>query len=350
MAKWKKIKIQRENGEWVDAQAPVIISASRSTDIPAFYADWFFHRLKVGYSAWTNPFNGVRSYISYQDTRFIVFWSKNPNPLLQYIDYLEEKNINCYIQFTLNDYENEGLEKGVPPLQERIETFKKLIDRLGKGHVIWRFDPLILTDKISIDDLLVKIENIGNQLYEFTEKLVFSFADIMAYKKVKTNLERSNIIYSEWTREQMHDFAERLVEMNKKNNWNYQLATCGEVADLDDIEHNHCIDDNLMIRFAHDDNTLMRLLSVEVKTKENDLFSSFVLPSNAIDIDETHYAIKTKDNRDKGQRTACGCMVSKDIGEYNTCVHLCEYCYANTSKQSAAMNYKCHKENPWGET
>ena len=88
MAQWKKDKIQRENGEQVDAQFPVIVSASRSTDIPAFYSDWFFHRLKVGYSAWTNLFNCVKSYVAYGDTRFIVFWSKNPEPLLKHLDYL----------------------------------------------------------------------------------------------------------------------------------------------------------------------------------------------------------------------------------------------------------------------
>ncbi|MBQ5477040.1 MAG: DUF1848 family protein, partial [Bacteroidaceae bacterium] len=158
MAQWKKDKIQRENGETVDAQFPVIVSASRSTDIPAFYADWFFHRLKIGYSAWRNPFNGVNSYVSYKDTRFIVFWSKNPKPLLQHLDYLKERDINCYIQYTLNDYVAEGLERGVPSVEERIETFKTLVERLGKGRVVWRFDPLILTDKISIDDLLRKIE------------------------------------------------------------------------------------------------------------------------------------------------------------------------------------------------
>ena len=131
MAKWDKIKIQRENGETVDAQAPIIVSASRSTDIPAFYTDWFFHRLKVGYSAWTNPFNGLKSYVTYQDTRFIVFWSKNPLPLLNHLDYLEERNIGCYIQYTLNDYEKEKLEQGVPALQQRIDTFKQLVDKLG---------------------------------------------------------------------------------------------------------------------------------------------------------------------------------------------------------------------------
>lgn len=134
MAQWQKIKIQRENGEMVDAQAPLIISASRSTDIPAFYADWFFHRLEKGYSAWINPFNGVKSYVSYQNARFFVFWSKNPKPLIDHLNELTK--LNCYIQFTLNDYVSEGLEKAVPPLDERIQTFKRLVEELGKGRVI----------------------------------------------------------------------------------------------------------------------------------------------------------------------------------------------------------------------
>lgn len=157
MATWKKAIKKRENGEDVEMQLPEIVSASRSTDIPAFYADWFFHRLKKGYSAWTNPFNGVRGYVSYENTRFIIFWSKNPRPLLEHLHELKELNIGCYIQYTLNDYENERLELGVPPLDERIETFKLLVKQLGIGHVIWRFDPLILTDKININLLLKKL-------------------------------------------------------------------------------------------------------------------------------------------------------------------------------------------------
>ena len=152
---WEKVQIRREeNNELVCAQAPVIVSASRSTDIPAFYADWFFIRMEIGYSAWTNPFNGVKSYVSYNNTRFIVFWSKNPRPLLPYLDYLEERKIGTYIQYSLNDYELNGLERGVPPLQYRIDTFKMLVDRLGLGSVIWRFDPMILTDEIHPDDLI----------------------------------------------------------------------------------------------------------------------------------------------------------------------------------------------------
>ncbi|MBP5364417.1 MAG: DUF1848 domain-containing protein [Bacteroidales bacterium] len=350
MAQWRKDRIQLDNGEWAEVQFPVIVSASRSTDIPAFYADWFFSRLAKGYSAWTNPFNGVKSYVAYADTRFIVFWSKNPEPLLQHLDYLKERGINCYVQFTLNDYVAEGLEKRVPSLDFRIATFKKLVAALGPGRVIWRFDPLILTDKITADHLLRKIENIGDQLFGYTEKLVFSFADIKAYKKVKANLDKNHVVYAEWTENQMIDFARRLVALNKAKGWNYALATCGEAANLDGVEHNRCVDDDLMIRFAHDDAKLMKFLGVEIHDVENSLFGATQLPANAIMISDSKYALKNKNNRDHGQRAACGCMVSKDIGEYNTCPHQCEYCYANTSKEIALANWKNHNNNKSAET
>lgn len=351
MATWKKEPLPRENGEIVEMQVPEIVSASRSTDIPAFYADWFFHRLKVGYSAWTNPFNGVKGYVSYKNTRFIVFWSKNPRPLLPYLDYLRERNIGCYIQYTLNDYEKEGLERGVPSISERIDTFKQLVDKLGKGRVIWRFDPLLLTDDVTIDALLSKIERIGDQLQGYTEKLVFSYADILSYRKVKANLEKSHIPYHEWAEPQMLEFAERLAEMNKK--WGYTLATCGEKVDLQQfgIEHNHCIDDALIIRFAYEDKKLMDFLKVKTfPMPSQDLFGNTEpLPSDAIVLPNNTYATHG-DNRDKGQRLFCGCIVSKDIGEYNTCPHLCEYCYANTTKELALQNWKRHQEDTFSET
>lgn len=347
----QKPTIILENGTIAPCLEPVVVSASRSTDIPAFYCDWFFHRLKVGYSAWTNPFNGVKMYVSYAKTRFIVFWSKNPRPLLEHLDELEERGINCYIQYSLNDYEDEKLEKGVRPLAERIETFKLLVEQLGLGSVIWRFDPLMLTDDIDIDKLLKKIENIGDQLKGYTEKLVFSFADISIYKKVKANLVKDGIPYHEWTTEQMEEFASRLVELNKIKGWNYKLATCGEKSRFPEIEPNHCVDDVLMIRRAYNDLKLMAFLKTSIKPMpKQDLFGETEpLPDDAIILDNGTYATRG-DNKDSGQRKFCGCMKSKDIGQYNTCIHMCEYCYANTSKQIAAMNYKCHKDNPFGET
>lgn len=353
-----KIQITLDSGVSAEAQAPVIVSASRSTDIPAFYADWFFERLKRGYSAWTNPFNGATSYVSYRNTRFIVFWSKNPRPLLEHLDYLAERNIGCYIQYTLNDYETEGLEKGVPPLSQRIETFKMLVDKLGKGRVIWRFDPMILTDKINIDDLLAKVNNIGDQLKDYTEKLVFSFADIASYRKVKSNLEKNGINYIEWDEASMNEFASKLSEMNRERGWNFELATCGEKIDIEQygIEHNRCVDDDLMIRFAYHDKELMDFLKVDIRKVQPSISSMFEefedeprIPAGAIMVASDTYAIKQKNNKDKGQRQFCGCIVSKDIGQYNTCPHLCEYCYANTSKEAAVANWKRHKSNPNGD-
>lgn len=348
MATWEKQKLPRENEELVDMQVPVIVSASRSTDIPAFYADWFFHRLEVGYSAWTNPFNGVRSYISYQNTRFIVFWSKNPRPLLEYLPILERRNIGCYIQYSLNDYEAEGLEKSVPSLAQRIDTFKQLVGRLGKGHVIWRFDPLVLTDQISIDALLAKIENIGNQLYGYTEKLVFSFVDIREYSKVRNNLKRCGINYQEWTETPMREFAQKLEILNKK--WGYELATCGERIDLTEfcVQKNRCIDDKLIIRLAYHDKVLMDYLGFEIHGKpQPNLFGEIEQPQeDAIILPDGKFAVHSgkHSNQDKGQRQfcGCGCIKSKDIGEYNTCIHGCEYCYANASKERALENYKKH--------
>lgn len=339
-----------DNGEVAKATFPVVVSASRSTDIPAFYADWFFDRLRKGYSAWTNPFNGKKSYIAYEDTRFIVFWSKNPRSLLNHIDYLRKRGVGCYIQYTLNDYENEGLERGVPLLEYRIETFKLLVDKLGLGAVVWRFDPLILTDKIDMDKLLQKIENIGDQLRGYTEKLVFSFADILSYRKVKANLERSHINYIDWSKEQMMEFAEKLVCLNKNKGWNYILATCGESADLDGVEHNHCVDDRLIVRFGYQSKKLMTFLGIEIidTEQQHGLFADIEpleIPSDAILLDNSHYAVINKNNKDKGQRTVCGCMKSKDIGEYNTCPHLCEYCYANASKEVAVANWMRHQLN-----
>lgn len=334
-----KVIIICENGKQVEAHGPVIVSASRSTDIPGFYSDWFLHRLKMGYSAWTNPFNGVRSYVSYKNMRLIVFWSKNPKHLLDadgLLDYLSMKGINCYVQFTLNDYAEEKLECGVPSVDDRIITFKELVNKLGFGKVIWRFDPLILTDKISVEDLLRKVKNIGDQLKGYTEKLVFSFADIAAYRKVKANLEQNQIKYREFQETDMINFAAGLQQLNKE--WGYTLATCGEKIDIKQygIVHNKCVDDDLMIKYFSDDQKLMNYLGVEVQ--EADLFTG------------ERKVFKKKNNKDKGQRKFCGCIMSKDIGEYNTCAHLCEYCYANNSKETVLRNLQKHRNNPLSDT
>lgn len=333
---WQKIEIETDKKKIATALAPVIISASRSTDIPAFYANWFIERWKRGYIKWKNPFNGVPLYVSFKNARVVVFWSKNPKPMLKHIDFLNEHIKNYYFQFTLNDYDKEGYEGKVALLKNRITTFKDLSQKIGKERVIWRFDPLLLTEDISVGDLLERVENIGDQLKDYTRKLVFSFADISVYKKVENNLKREQIHFIEFAEDSMNEFAAGLQKLNKK--WGFKIETCAEDIDLKqyEIKHNKCIDDDLMIELFSNDKPLMDFLGV--KTELPSLFDSAPKP------------VKTKTNKDKGQRTECGCITSKDIGQYNTCPHECFYCYANTSKESAGRNYKEHIEHPYSSS
>jgi len=336
---WDKIKIVTENKEAVEAQAPVIISASRATDIPAFYSDWFIHRLKSGYIKWINPFNNVPLYVSFKKARLFVFWSKNPKPLLKHIDYLNEQNYNYYFQYTLNDYDK-TIEKNVPSVQSRIETFIELSEKIGKEKVIWRFDPMILTNEIGVEELLRKIENIGNQLKNHTNKLVFSYADINVYKKVQNNLRKASISYQEFNERTMYEIAAGLQELNKT--WKFkEIGTCAEHIELKKygIVHNKCIDDDLMVELFSKDKVLMDFIGYKPKPAQISLFAA-----------EPIAEYKTNTLKDKGQREFCGCIMSKDIGQYNTCPHLCEYCYANTSKEIAMQNYNLHKEKPFSET
>lgn len=334
--KWNFSKITNDKGEEVTAQAPVIISASRSTDIPTFYSDWFIERWKKGHVSWKNPFNGIPLYVSFRKTRLVVFWTKNPRPMFKHIDYLNEKIPNYYFHFTLNDYDAESLEGKVPDVNSRIETFIKLSEKIGKEKLIWRFDPLILTDKIGLHELLRKVENIGDQLCNYTEKLVISFADIDIYPKVQNNLRKENVSYIEFTQPLMEQVASGIMKLNKK--WNIEIATCSEKIELDKfgISHNKCIDDDLIIKLFNKDKALMDFLGVEFEEP-----SLFDLPGKKR---------KLKVLKDKGQREACGCIMSKDIGQYNTCPHECAYCYANSSKATAFANYKSHKANPNSET
>jgi DNA repair photolyase len=328
---WKKVDIQNDLGETVSAQAPVIVSASRSTDIPTFYADWFIERWKKGYVKWKNPFNGVYSYVSFKNTRMVVFWTKNPKPIMHHLEFLEKNVKQFYFQYSLNDYDIEGYEGKVPSVPTRIKSFIELSEKIGKKRVIWRFDPMILTDTIDVEELLKRVKNLGDQIHNHTEKLIFSFADISIYKKVEANLKKENINYIEFTDGTMHQFAKGLQELNK--NWNLEIATCAEKIPLEQygIVHNKCIDDDLMIDLYRHDKQLMDFLGV--KFEEATLF-------------ENNQKIKkTKIIKDKGQRELCGCIMSKDIGQYNTCPHECVYCYANTSKEIARKNYKKHTEN-----
>ncbi|MDY4149246.1 MAG: DUF1848 domain-containing protein [Paludibacteraceae bacterium] len=340
-----KVQIRNRQGMLVDAVAPVIISASRSTDIPAFFAKWFINRLMEGYCVWYNPFNQQPMYISFQNTKVVVFWTKNPAPLVPYLTELDKRGIHYYFQVTLNDYEKEHLEPNVPTVEERVATFRRLSTLVGTERVIWRFDPLIITPTTPPRELLTRIWRVGNLLKGCTDKLVFSFADVKTYKKVQNNLikdtaffTRDTVELAEPTEGQRMEIISGLCKIRDvwhSQGWNVQLATCAEQFDYEryGIEHNRCIDGELMEHLWHDDKELVYFLHTG-ELPIPDLFGS--IPPIPI----TH-----KNLKDKGQRKVCGCMISKDIGMYNTCRHLCTYCYANTSKECVLRNQMAHSDD-----
>lgn len=297
-----------------DVLEPTILSASRATDVPAFYADWFMNRVRAGFFQWTNPFRPTQvQTVSTAKVRVIVFWTKNPAGILRHLDELDRRGFHYYFQFTLNDYEAEGIEPRVPRLADRIESFRRLADRLGPARVVWRMDPLLLTDRLGVAALLGKADNLMARLAPHARKLVFSFADIERYPTVKRNLVRRGIAAREFACGEMEAFARGLADLNRTHG--LELATCAEDVDLSafGIAHNRCVDGALMARLWPDDGALMEFLGSRAARK------------------------------DKGQRKACGCIASKDVGRYRTCPHLCAYCYANGSGVEAERNFRAHR-------
>ncbi len=306
-----KVKFKAEDGLVKKASAPIIISASRTTDLPAFYSDWFMERLRKGYIVKRLPRNPKKTeHISFSNTRLIVFWTKNPKPMFQYLNEIEQMGIDYYFQYTLNDYEGDDLEPNVPPLKERIDYFKALSKRIGKERVIWRFDPLILTGLITREKLIEKVHGIMSQLSGFTEKLVISFMKASKHKKVVNNLNKAGIKYRDFTTDEIDYIASYLAKMGKE--FGVEVAACAEEFNLSSygIAPNKCIDDGLIKRVFSQDDSLMEFIG------------------------------DGKGLKDIGQRPLCRCIVSKDIGEYHTCKHLCRYCYANVSEKIVNRNVK----------
>ena len=292
---------------------PVILSASRATDIPAFYADWFMNRLRAGFFRWRNPFRPSQvQTVCTERVRAIVFWSKHPAGLLPHLEELDRRGVHYYLHYTLNDYEAEGLEPGLPPLEERIRLFRQCAERLGPDRVIWRLDPLVWTDRCGTGELLGKAARLARALEGCTRKLVFSLVDLEAYPGVKRTLARAGVRARESEPAEVTDVARGLADLRRATG--LEVAACAEEADLSGwgIEHNRCVDGGLMGRLWPEDAALLG------------------------------YLASREGKKDPGQRKACGCVASKDIGRYRTCPHLCAYCYANRGEEEVGRNWSRH--------
>lgn len=332
---WERVRIPVQDPEGgireEEAIAPLIISASRSTDIPAFYGEWFMDRLAAGYVRWNSPFGGRPVYVSLGKARLFVFWSKNPEPFLRYLGEIAGKGYGTYFMYTLNDYAADGLEPSVPPLDDRIRTFRRLSQVIGREKVVWRFDPLVLTDRITVPVLLERIGAIGDAIHGYTDRLVISFVEIERYRKVGRNLAAGGFPDArEFSDADIGEFSRGLAHLNEQ--WGLEVTACADRRDLSafGIRKGRCISYPHVKRIFGADPELAALLGSGTQATVAGESAEEATPRHLVD---------------RGQRAGCGCVVSKDIGQYNTCLHGCVYCYANASPAGAARNHARYRED-----
>lgn len=280
----------------------MIISASRRTDIPSFYSEWLFNRLKEGYVCVRNPMNIHQiSQISLSPDVVdgIVFWTKNPTPMLERIHELD--NYTYYFQFTLNSY-GKDIEKNVPSKNDVIiPTFKKLSSIIGKERIVWRYDPILINEHYTREYHKKYFQKLCDSLCNYTEKCTVSFVDL--YKNTERNTKSLNIHTP--SNEEVLELMSFFSKIAHENG--IYIDTCTEEYDLSslNIKHACCIDKSRLERIGN-------------------------------------YQLKI--GKDKNQRSICGCIESIDIGMYNTCENGCMYCYANFNCEMAQKNH--NKHNP----
>ncbi len=278
----------------------MIISASRRTDIPAYYSEWFMNRLKAGFVLTRNPMNHAqisRIMLTPEDIDCIVFWTKDPEPMFTQLPLLDHMGYKYYFQFTLTPY-TKDLEPNLRDKKDIIKTFTKLSETIGRERVLWRYDPIIINDSYTVDFHLDKIKEFCGRLGDYTEVCTISFLDL--YHKLKS-VHRP--LLREITEEEMARLAAAFSEAGSR--YGFSVRTCCEELDLSSfgISHASCIDQR----------TIEGICGYSIRGKQ-----------------------------DANQRTGCGCIQSIDIGSYNTCPNGCIYCYANYGEASTKKNHESH--------
>lgn len=274
----------------------MILSVSRRTDIPNYYSEWFLNRIKEGYLYVRNPMNihqVSKIDISPEIVDCIVFWTKNPEPMLDKLEQLND--YKYYFQFTLTGY-GKDMESGLPHKKDKmIPIFKRLSEMIGKEKVIWRYDPIVITEKYSEEYHLKAFQDIASSLNGYCKRVVISFVDL--YAKTKKNMKDIQTIDKKQS--ELITFSKKLAEIAVSNGM--EIETCAELIDLSScgIKHSSCIDKKL----------IENIIGCPIKVE-----------------------------KDKNQREECGCVESVEIGAYNTCLNGCKYCYANYSEERVKAN------------
>jgi len=285
----------------------MIISASRRTDIPAFYGEWFIRRLRDGFVVIPNPFNAYRFSIQSlhpADVEAIVFWSKNPLPFFTYLPEIDRLGFDKRYLFhlTLNPYHQTVFEPRLPTLSERVNTFFKLADKIGEKRIIWRYDPIIFCRGNLHFDLSFHKQaffRLTKLLHPFTKKVVVSFLDF--YKKnqrvFKTLRKQYGIDIFEPDLKEIDDLTKNIKEI--ASCYGLEVFGCCEKNEFSKIMKKNGIKPGRCIHF-HDIEAALPEVKIPNKLRK----------------------------KDPGQRVNCGCTMSKDIGAYHTCWYRCGYCYA----------------------
>ncbi len=279
----------------------MIVSVSRRTDIPALYTEWLLHRLEEGYVLVRNPVNPrliSRVPLLPDAAEFIVFWTKNPAPMLSSLDRIDRFSIPYYFLFTVTPYGKE-IERNLPGKQAIIESFLRLSERTGRRKTIWRYDPIIFSESFDEGYHKTRFEGLCAVFEGKTERCIISYLDM--YKKCEQNLKGLGI--RQPGVQETIDLAGAIGKIASK--YGIGVQSCAEKADFSaaGVKKGKCIDDTL----------ISELVGKKVQAP-----------------------------KDKTQRTQCGCVESVDIGTYDTCTGGCLYCYANRNPEAARGNRAAH--------
>lgn len=322
---WPKVRLTTADGQEVSAIAPLIVSASRFSDIPAFHGEWFVKQLQQGYCRWTNPYSGAESRVCLDQCRFFVFWTKNPAPFESALCSVVERGAQFYLQFTCNDYDTQRYEPFVPPLGQRIDTFHRLAQRFGMQRLVWRFDPVLLSDSLSLETIIERAQRLARALQGASDTMVFSFVGIKQYARVQAYVRRHASDIRELTDGEKVTFVKQVEPVVRQVGM--RMLSCAEPLDLSSwgVGRSRCIDPLRIAAIAAQDRVLQHFLNPQPHQLSLPLLAQTLQQELAHPL------------RDSGQRELCGCIASKEIGRYGSCGHGCVYCYANPAAEVGAL-------------